>query len=701
MTLINLLNQSSPTKSVDENSANLINLYLVNDANQGKYQTLAYPTPGATLFSAGSSVMRAEFTEHGITYGIDGNTFFSTTSGGTRTTLGTLNTSTGWAKIRGNLNQLLIADSSNGYYFDIPTQSFSNIATSTSAGLVQGVIITSSGVNYSQSATCTISGGGGSGALATVNVGSGTIASVNITSQGTGYLSPTVTFTGGGGTGAAGSPVLAVSGTPTISGGGTGYVVNDQITANGGAGSASLILEVLAVSSGAVTAVSVFQAGSYTSIPGTSISQGSTTGSGSGATFSAIWKIIGVQMSNFGANYISAPTVTFADIAGSGAVGTATINSGVVTSVSITNPGSGYTSTPTITFSDSTGTGAAGTVTIATNAFPNAIQDIECQDEFGMVMASNSQNWFTSAISNLASWPQLSFASTTGNQNFNIGMVSVHREIYLLGTQCSEVWDNLGTINFSFGRNSSVFIEYGCAARSSIAKGNNTFFMLAQSPTGGRVVVSMNGYTPEVISPEAINYQLSTYSTVADANAFIYQQEGHEFYVLTLPTANVTWVFDIGAGIWHQRQSSGNAWLASCYTYNYDKCLVGDSNTGNIYSLDMGNYTENGASITRTITTHPFYATGGWMFADKLQIDFDNAPGLNLAQWSLFVSRDGGRTYGNAKPAIVQQDANNMYRVYWNRLGVAHAYTFILTTSANMQTIVLGAWANVRMLSSV
>jgi FtsP/CotA-like multicopper oxidase with cupredoxin domain len=69
----------------------------------------------------------------------------------------------------------------------------------------------------------------------------------------------------------------------------------------------------------------------------------------------------GVQITNPGAGYTKAPTVTISGGGGSGATATATISTagaskGTVTGITITNPGSGYTSVPAITLS---GGGAA------------------------------------------------------------------------------------------------------------------------------------------------------------------------------------------------------------------------------------------------------------------------------------------------------------------------------------------------------
>jgi subtilisin-like proprotein convertase family protein len=62
--------------------------------------------------------------------------------------------------------------------------------------------------------------------------------------------------------------------------------------------------------------------------------------------------------------YTLGPLVTFTGGQGSGAMGFATVVSGLVTAVTITNPGTGYTSAPTVVFTSSTGAGATGTASI-------------------------------------------------------------------------------------------------------------------------------------------------------------------------------------------------------------------------------------------------------------------------------------------------------------------------------------------------
>lgn len=81
--------------------------------------------------------------------------------------------------------------------------------------------------------------------------------------------------------------VGAISAKPVA--GGSGYVVGDVITLSGGTSSVTTQLTVSSVSGGAVTGVTVSRAGSYTGLPQTPVSQGSTTGSGTSATFAVQW----------------------------------------------------------------------------------------------------------------------------------------------------------------------------------------------------------------------------------------------------------------------------------------------------------------------------------------------------------------------------------------------------------------------------
>lgn len=75
----------------------------------------------------------------------------------------------------------------------------------------------------------------------------------------------------------------------TIAAGGTGYAVGNEITLAGGVNQAAAVVTVSSVSAGVITAVTVTIPGIYTTNPTNPAAQSSTTGTGTGATFTGSW----------------------------------------------------------------------------------------------------------------------------------------------------------------------------------------------------------------------------------------------------------------------------------------------------------------------------------------------------------------------------------------------------------------------------
>ena len=74
-----------------------------------------------------------------------------------------------------------------------------------------GIKVVNGGSSYTTAPTVQITGGGGTGAVATATVSAGKVSAIALTSAGTGYTNaPTITLIGGGGSGASASPLLAM-----------------------------------------------------------------------------------------------------------------------------------------------------------------------------------------------------------------------------------------------------------------------------------------------------------------------------------------------------------------------------------------------------------------------------------------------------------------------------------------------------------
>jgi hypothetical protein len=166
-----------------------------------------------------------------------------------------------------------------------------------------------------------------------VNISNGgTVTALTLTVNGSLYnpsgpsVSITAPTTAGGVQATASVTNMNTSGTPTVVSGGTGYTNGDTLTIAG----TSATLTVTGVSGGVITSVASgnFIPVSLASIPANPASV--TGGTGSGATFTILWKPLALTITNAGSGYVEQPTVTFSGGGGSGAAAYATVGSGTI-----------------------------------------------------------------------------------------------------------------------------------------------------------------------------------------------------------------------------------------------------------------------------------------------------------------------------------------------------------------------------------
>ena len=276
----------------------------------------------------------------------------------------------------------------------------------------------------------------------------------------------------------------------------------------------------------------------------------------------------------------------------------------------------------------------------------------------------------------------LDYASAEGSPDGLIGLIVDHREAWLFGTNSVEVWYNTGAADFPLQRIQGAFNEIGCISPYSIAKLDNGVFWLGADARGRGIVYRANGYTGARVSTHAVEWQIQQYADMSDAIAYTYQQDGHAFYVLIFPSANTTWVYDVSTQAWHERAGFTNGSFtrhrSNCQMSFNNEIIVGDFESGNIYSFDLDVYADNG-QIQKWLRTWRALPTGQNNLKrtaqHSLQLDCESGVGLNLGQGSdpevmLRWSDDGGHTWSNEHWATIGKIGQFYRRVFWRRLGM-------------------------------
>ena len=229
--------------------------------------------------------------------------------------------------------------------------------------------------------------------------------------------------------------------------------------------------------------------------------------------------------------------------------------------------------------------------------FPGAVT-VGYLDGYFVFNPPNSQRLYVTSLLDGTQIDPLDFVSAEGSPDGIVGLIVDHREVWVFGTDSTEVWYNAGTADFPLARIQGAFNEIGCVAPYSIAKLDNGVFWLGTDARGQGIVYRATGYVGQRVSTHAVEWQIQQYLNMSDAVAYTYQQDGHAFYVLNFPSANTTWVLDVATGAWHER-AYFNEGVFSRHRGN-SQCnflgniVIGDHLNANIYTFDLTTYADNG-----------------------------------------------------------------------------------------------------------
>ena len=259
-------------------------------------------------------------------------------------------------------------------------------------------------------------------------------------------------------------------------------------------------------------------------------------------------------------------------------------------------------------------------------------------------------------------------------------------QLWLIGERTTEVWYDAGGQYFPFQRLVGTLMQFGTKATASVArfasKGQDGIIFFGRSDRGENTIIVTTGFSGEVVSTPAFGDEVATYATTSDAIGYTYQEDTHVFYVLTFPSADVTWCYDEQSGVLHKRPSYDP--YAQQFHRNRSNCfmnfqgmrVVGDYQTGSLHQLTRNSYTDAGWPLLAKRRSPHIWDKGsrGRVFMASLQVDFTpgtgNASGLGAdPQAALTISRDGGQTFGQQWKAPIGKIGQTKNRTMWRKLG--------------------------------
>lgn len=351
----------------------------------------------------------------------------------------------------------------------------------------------------------------------------------------------------------------------------------------------------------------------------------------------------------------------------------------------------------------------------------------------GYFIVTSGGRVYYSDLNSASSWNAASVFTPTARADNTLAVIAWRDDIYCFGAETIEVYINDGSSPFSKMPKSTIFV--GLAAAESIVTFRDGFLFLGKTKYGQHEVYYYNGQDLLPISSPinwAINNpsliggvpweELTVYTWedwfdlwnagISTSYADIQQnKEGHVFYFLTVPFLDTTFVYDLQSKEWTERQSlnpnsSTQSEFRGRFFVNFKNLdLWADIYTGKVLQEDYTIATEDGSAITRTGISSVVSNENKFISAYSLEVDCNSGIGLiatpaTSPNISLYVSKDGGNTYGTARSLSVGASGSYNQRAYATKLGTARKFVFklVVTDAADImiQKVILhgivGSW---------
>lgn len=256
-------------------------------------------------------------------------------------------------------------------------------------------------------------------------------------------------------------------------------------------------------------------------------------------------------------------------------------------------------------------------------------------------------------------------------------MVLSNDRIFCFGTRSVQVYSLTETTD-AYGNSYSVFSSTGNNIRDNGAEVGSTVavlggkvFWLGSSDIGDYSVWASDGGAPTRISSNSMERELRSFGRVDDAYGFAYAYDGHQFYVLTIPSAMKTYCFDAATKEWFNRSTSDpktgkdRQWFPSFAVSAYSNIYLGSYSSQFLVKIDPTKNTDfkDDPIIKRRVSPvfikdfEPFRLDAFWM---EWGTGLSEDPYMNPVVM-LEASADGGNTWCDE----VWGNGGNIGQYFW------------------------------------
>lgn len=317
-------------------------------------------------------------------------------------------------------------------------------------------------------------------------------------------------------------------------------------------------------------------------------------------------------------------------------------------------------------------------------------------DRYILALEKDSARFWNSAVANAQSWSATGFSLAENKPDNAISMLEAFGEIVMLGQKSTEFWFNSGIGTPPFRPIKQATLPLGGIAGDTLVDAAGSIMWFDNL----RRIIKLDGRTPKPIESLIAN-ELKGLTPVTDSRAHFMNIGNRALYVLTIPSNDKTYVYDIITGIWvefgewHNQTGNWDEWLGRTYAYSpkWDLHLTGSKKTGKIYKIDKDNYQDEGNPIRSLIRTgHNNHKTNGRKTISELRIKMLREAGGTSGNEPVIQIRwkDDNKGWGNWRQVSMGKLGESEFFARIYRLGQYRTRQYEIVHSDNSDFIFVG-----------
>jgi hypothetical protein len=169
----------------------------------------------------------------------------------------------------------------------------------------------------------------------------------------------------------------------------------------------------------------------------------------------------------------------------------------------------------------------------------------------------------------------LNFATAESSPDKAVAICRVGDEFWIFSEDSIEPWQSTGDVDAPFQRVTGRIYERGCLARDTVKRFDNSVVWVSDDAQ-----VCRGGAVPQVISDNGIAERIRKKG--GDLSAWVFGQDGHQFYVLTIPGQG-SFAYDASTQAWSEFATFGRTeWAARVGYERLGVTVCGSSFNGRV-----------------------------------------------------------------------------------------------------------------------